>query len=333
MTETCSGLQDGSRVLVTGATGRIGRHLVARLLADGYRVRALTSRPLDDGLPRDPRVEWRQHDFRNSLAFGHSVADCAAVMHLAAEIWRISLMERLNVLATAALAEAAGAAGAQFFGFTSSIAVYGSARERIVRETSPLLTAERDVRHEYRGNSSIRAYGRSKVLGEQAIAAAVGPGMARVIVRPTIVVDLADIRMVLARSRFQRAVLAARHEHLIYVQDVVDALVWLMQQSLDQPRRETETAIYNLSDDDSEVGIAACLFARAAELSDDASLVKGMKAPFFVYDVLDLAKNRMISRRWPLGGMIFSPDKLHAVGWRPAYGLASALALALEGSS
>ncbi len=40
-----------SRVLVTGATGRVGREVVARLLAAGEKVRALTRDPAAARLP------------------------------------------------------------------------------------------------------------------------------------------------------------------------------------------------------------------------------------------------------------------------------------------
>ena len=41
-------------VFVTGASGRIGRHVTERLLADGRAVRALVL----PGDPRRPLIEW-----------------------------------------------------------------------------------------------------------------------------------------------------------------------------------------------------------------------------------------------------------------------------------
>jgi uncharacterized protein YbjT (DUF2867 family) len=43
-------------VLVTGATGAVGRHLVAALVAGGEQVRALSRRPQDAGLPAGVEV-------------------------------------------------------------------------------------------------------------------------------------------------------------------------------------------------------------------------------------------------------------------------------------
>jgi nucleoside-diphosphate-sugar epimerase len=238
-------------------------------------------------------------------------------------------MQRLNVDATVLLADAAERAGVQFFGFTSSVAVYGSARERLVTEDSPVLTAEHDVASEFRGTRSIRAYGRSKILGEQALKARLRT-VECAIFRPTIVVDVPEIRAIAARSLWLKILLARRHEHLIYVKDIANALVWFVERSLARAERQPGLNIYNLSDDESEIGRAAVLFQRVYDLTKGRLGGVPFEAPFWAYDLVDLAKNRTISRRWPLGGMIFSPAKLFATGYRHRYGMADALRRALE---
>jgi len=44
---------DKDKILITGATGNVGRHVVAQLLRAGARVRALTRNPDSTGLAGD----------------------------------------------------------------------------------------------------------------------------------------------------------------------------------------------------------------------------------------------------------------------------------------
>jgi nucleoside-diphosphate-sugar epimerase len=277
-------------------------------------------------LPQHPHIEWVAHDFARDAPLDHCLRDCHAVFHLAAEIWRIPLIRPVNVAATAALAQAARRAGVRYFCFTSSAAAYCSPHERLVTEDSPRLTPDRDVRSEYRGNTSIRAYGRSKVIGEDIVAAEL-EGTARTIFRPTMVVDLEQIRALAGRSAFQRIALAGRHEHLIYVGDVVHALIWSIRRALAGP---PALSVYNLSDDGSDIGTASALFRRLADRTGRRHAADRIQAPYAVYDLLDMAKNRMLSARRPFGGVVFCEARLQRAGYSHKFGLVQAVDMALS---
>jgi uncharacterized protein YbjT (DUF2867 family) len=49
-------MSDENLVLVTGATGNVGRHVVSQLIREGARVRALTRNPESAGLPEEVEV-------------------------------------------------------------------------------------------------------------------------------------------------------------------------------------------------------------------------------------------------------------------------------------
>jgi NADH dehydrogenase len=76
-------LRDSLRVLVTGADGFVGRHLIPRLVSRGHRVRALVH-----GQPSRPRVllpgvEWRVADLTARESLAGIANGCDRVVHLA----------------------------------------------------------------------------------------------------------------------------------------------------------------------------------------------------------------------------------------------------------
>jgi nucleoside-diphosphate-sugar epimerase len=114
-----------SLALVTGASGFIGRRLVARLAADRQRVRALV-------LP-DERVELPAEIVRGDVTHPESLAGAVrgarVVYHLAAVVgdWGPErLFQAVNVEGTRALLEAAARAGVERVVLVSSLVVYGS---------------------------------------------------------------------------------------------------------------------------------------------------------------------------------------------------------------
>src|SRR5687767_9774298 len=104
-------------VLVTGASGFVGRHLLRELAARG--VAAVSER----------REMARETDWSDLLAGSGAVIHLAALAHERAEALERSgnyeTLHRVNALATERLARAAAAAGVEQFVFLSTIGVCG----------------------------------------------------------------------------------------------------------------------------------------------------------------------------------------------------------------
>lgn len=129
------------RIIITGAGGFVGRHLVTRL-AD-HDIVALDH--VAGGIPELPRVTPVVGDLCDSRVLERAFADgCDAVIHLAtvpggAAEQDPALAKEVNVDATMALAAAAAAAGSKpRFVFASSIAVFGDPLPEKVDDSTPL---------------------------------------------------------------------------------------------------------------------------------------------------------------------------------------------------
>jgi UDP-glucose 4-epimerase len=125
------------RILVTGANGFIGRHLV-RELAPRHEIHALARGPAGDA---PEGVHWIEQDLTEPLAGLPDALD--AVVHLAQSRHYKEFPERaddifaVNVTGTFRLLEYAREAGAGSFVFASTGGVYGHSYERFV-ETDPV---------------------------------------------------------------------------------------------------------------------------------------------------------------------------------------------------
>jgi NADH dehydrogenase len=71
------------RVLVTGADGFVGRHLLPRLVSRGHRVRALARKAPSQPGARVPGVEWRIADLTRRESLAGAANGCDRVVHLA----------------------------------------------------------------------------------------------------------------------------------------------------------------------------------------------------------------------------------------------------------
>lgn len=163
-----------TRILVTGASGFVGRALVTELAGVGHSVRAAMRQPADV-FPRAVEVIavsdlTRPVEWRALLKNVETVVHLAGIAHAGPEIAE-QTYDRVNRLATAELARAAKAIGIGHLVFMSSIrAQSGPTSADVLRETDAPNPTD--------------AYGRSKLAAEDAIHAT---GLPFTILRPVLI--------------------------------------------------------------------------------------------------------------------------------------------------
>lgn len=122
------------KVLVTGATGFIGSHLVRRLVATECTVRALVRGSSNCAAIESPAVDIVRGDMSNRADVAQAAEGCDLLFHLA-----VDRGSRDSILAGAAnVADAAARAGATRIVFTSSAGVYRKVRQGLVNEDTPI---------------------------------------------------------------------------------------------------------------------------------------------------------------------------------------------------
>ncbi|MCC7494965.1 MAG: complex I NDUFA9 subunit family protein [Fimbriimonadaceae bacterium] len=197
-------------VLVTGATGFLGGHLITRLLADGVPLRALVR-------PRSPHqflarrgVDLAFGDVADPASLPAACAGCSAVLHLVGLLREPPgvTFEAVVAEGTRSLVDAAVTAGVQRFVYVSAIGARADAPSR---------------------------YHRTKAAAEAAVRAA---ALDHVIVRPSIVYGPGDA----LTSLFLKVPVPLPGGGHNYVQPVaVSDLVEILAQALRRPEVAGQT--------------------------------------------------------------------------------------------
>lgn len=309
-------------VLVTGANGMAGRYIVPELLQRGFNVRGHYNRVPGPTVG----VDWKQLDFLNALDFASLVDGCDCVIHLAAELSDVTRMQRVNVEATQELIKAAQSCGVRYFGYASSIVVYGSPRHKVVDETSPTIDLRIPIRRQYNAEPYMLEYARTKALAELAFYD-VDPTFIVDLYRPAIVADDARLREVRDWGYLRKIAAAYRRTQYISARDGAAAIGHLLSCGLDDttPRRKIEP--FNIADQ--RCHTFNWLLKKAYATTGDPRYCIRTVLPGAIDMAKDIVKYRNVPIRLPMGMVTFSNAKLLATGFTPPVGLERAVDLAL----
>lgn len=129
------------KVLVTGATGFIGRHLTQSLASAGHEVRCLVRSTSEVGVLPAGGVELCEGDVRSAESLDKAVTGMDAVYHLAGirgeTAASLDDYRAVNVQGTANLLEAGARAGLSQFIYVSTIGVLGWPKTLPANEDTP----------------------------------------------------------------------------------------------------------------------------------------------------------------------------------------------------
>ena len=147
------------RVLVTGATGFVGSHLIEALLKKGDSVACLVRPTSDTSALPVAKLELRLGDVTDPGSLESAVEDTDVVYHLAGAIEARSLAElnAVNEVGTRNLAQACARAG------TTPVLVLVSSLEAAGPDPEGRVRTEADP------SAPVSNYGRSKLASEKAI--------------------------------------------------------------------------------------------------------------------------------------------------------------------
>jgi nucleoside-diphosphate-sugar epimerase len=305
-----------ARILVTGASGFVGRALVTELANVGHSVRAAMRQPADV-FPRSVEVIGvsdltRPVEWRALLKSVETVVHLAGIAHAGGTAEQA--YDRVNRLATAELANAAKAVGIGHLVFMSSIrAQSGPTSTGVLRE----IDAPRPT----------DAYGRSKLAAEDAVRAA---GVPSTILRPVLIYgsgvkgNFARL-MELARKPWPLPLgLCRNRRSLLARRNLIDAI----HLTLASPATKGETYIVA---DPAPLTLTEIVAALRAGEGRRPGLLPVPPS------LITLALNSLgRAEEWQRlnGTLVADPTKLMSAGWKPTMDTRSALAaLARAGTS
>jgi UDP-glucose 4-epimerase len=308
-------INDRPVVLVTGATGFVGRNLVPALAAGGWLVRPVERRP--SGHPDAVRIDsiGALTDWSEALSGVDAVVHLAARVHHPGEENNTEIYRSVNTDGTLRLAKQAAAAGVREFIHVSTILVNGSSTDGRgpFREDDP---------PQPRG-----IYGASKAAAEAGLEAVSRRATMNItIIRPPLIYGVGvGGNFALLLKAVRRGIplpFASIHNRRGFL--AVDNLVSFIRHRLAKPGGRFE--LFLLADAE-QISTPDFIRGLATACGRNARL---FPMPMAMLNWLGVASGRPEIRNSLIGSMEIDTSRAHATGWRPAVGLHEGLKAAVQ---
>jgi nucleoside-diphosphate-sugar epimerase len=220
-------------ILVTGASGLVGSHLLKQLIHAGHSVKALyrNNIPLIDNTEG---VEWIKGDILDIVALEESMDQVDQVYHCAAVVSfnpaKKATMQHTNIEGTANVVNACINKGVKRLLFVSSVAALGR-----IREDKPI-----DETMNWTPETSNSEYGKTKYLSEMEVWRGMSEGLSVVVVNPVIILGNGDWENgssgIFKSAYNEFPWYTEGMSGFVDVKDVVSAMVLLMNSSINGER-------------------------------------------------------------------------------------------------
>jgi len=321
------------KCLVTGATGFIGGHLVEKLVAEGFKVRALVRATSNTELIDKLGVEKALGDLRDFSSLKKAVKNVDLVFHLAAYYTfhgKKELYWEINVEGTRKLVEACLSEGVKRFIYCSTTEAVGPTPPRPVDESYP--------------PNPTYEYGRSKLAAENVVREAGGKGLEYTIIRPSGVygprnvndVSYYFITLVASGSLLSRFIPGSGETliQFVHVSDVVQGFLLAAEKDvsigqtyfISEDKAYTYNEVYNI--------LSEILNVKVKRFHIPGWLAKAFIAPIeFAYKIV--GKEHFMYHVSTIDAMLqnraYSVEKAkRELGYKPKYDLKTGLAETIE---
>jgi len=332
-----SGFSHGgtAKVLVTGATGFIGNHLLQRLLEEKGRVRILVRRAPSNEVLNDDRVEVALGDLGDPADVDRAVEGISELYHLGAAVeGHPEDFQCATVVGTRNIVESSLRHGVEKLIYMSSLSVLDAAKARPrdkITEDWPL-----EPFPECRG-----AYSQTKLAAEQLVLEAVRTrGLRAILLRPGEVIgpDRPFMSGAVAIETGSRLVVLGNGKAtlpLVWVEDLVDAIVAAGKSDLfdgsvfhivdseEVPQDEiAQHYLRTTHQEKSIVHLPLSVLYTAAGGATAAARTLGRSSPITPYRI-----------RSAVGSRHFDCSSISkALGWRPRVGVRAGMKSMLNGT-